>query len=137
MAFIYYIAVYVEKHPQDPQGYHLTGFTWDNMYYYDKCLPMGCSSSCKIFETFSSAILWILRHKFGVTSATKILDDFFFTGRSESLCRASLFKFQALCEHLGIPITHEKTMGPSNEIVFWGLQLNSVQMIAKLPEDKL
>ncbi len=29
--------------------YHLMGFTWEKMWYYDKCLPMGCSSSCGLF----------------------------------------------------------------------------------------
>lgn len=26
---------------------------FQDFYYFDTCLPMGCSSSCKIFETFS------------------------------------------------------------------------------------
>lgn len=36
--------------PIHPDDYHLLGFMWDNLYYYDKCLPMGASSSCQIFE---------------------------------------------------------------------------------------
>lgn len=32
-----------------PLDYHLLGFSWNGNYYFDKCLPMGASSSCQIF----------------------------------------------------------------------------------------
>ena len=31
--------------PINPQDYHLLGIKWNGQYYYDKCMPMGCSSS--------------------------------------------------------------------------------------------
>ena len=37
----------------------LLGMKWDNQFYYDVCLPMGLSSSCAIFEAFSSSLEWI------------------------------------------------------------------------------
>jgi hypothetical protein len=40
----------IDIHPSD---YHLLGFTWNGFYYYDKCLAMGATSSCQIFENFS------------------------------------------------------------------------------------
>lgn len=41
-----------------PEDYELLGFTcnWEGKYYFDKCLPMGCRTSCKTFEEFSTAI---------------------------------------------------------------------------------
>ena len=30
--------------------FELLGFKFDNYYYYDKCLPFGCSISCSTFE---------------------------------------------------------------------------------------
>ena len=42
--------------PIHPDDYPLLGMCLDGKYYYDKCLPMGCSVSCKIFEAFSCAI---------------------------------------------------------------------------------
>ena len=45
--------------PVHPCDYHLLGFQWEGQFYYDKCLPLGASSSCKIFETFQLYIgLW-------------------------------------------------------------------------------
>lgn len=35
--------------PIHPSDYHLLGFIWEGQFYYDKCLPMGASSSCQIF----------------------------------------------------------------------------------------
>ena len=42
--------------PIQPQDYNLLGICWRGFYYYDRCMPMGCSSSCKTFEIFSSPI---------------------------------------------------------------------------------
>jgi hypothetical protein len=35
-----------------PSDYHLLGFTWNGFYYYDKCLPMGASSSCQNLQNY-------------------------------------------------------------------------------------
>ena len=37
--------------PVNPDDYHLLGFTWENQYYYERCLPMGASSSCNILRS--------------------------------------------------------------------------------------
>jgi len=42
--------------PVHPSDYNLLGFTWKNEIYFDRCLPMGCASSCQIFECFSAAL---------------------------------------------------------------------------------
>ena len=47
--------------PLNPEGYHLTGIELDGKYYYDKCMPMGASSSCNIFERFSDALVHIMK----------------------------------------------------------------------------
>ena len=48
--------------PIHPDDYHLLGMTWNNSYFFDRCLPMGCSSSCAIFEAFSTALEWLAKH---------------------------------------------------------------------------
>ena len=45
--------------PIRPQDYPLLGMTWQGKYYYDRAMPMGCASSCRTFEMFSSALEWI------------------------------------------------------------------------------
>ena len=123
--------------PLHPSQYHLTGFSWQNYYYYDKCLPQGCASSCKIFESVSSAIKWILVCKLGVTNVVKVLDDFFFVGRTKQQCQDALDKFVYISQQLGIPIATHKTVGPTQVITFLGIELDTTHMIARLPIDKL
>ena len=123
--------------PIHPSDYYLLGFTWNGQFFYDKCLPMGCSTSCSIFETFSTAIQWILKEKLQVKHVSHILDDFMFVGPSNSkVCQKYLNTFLALSENLGIPIKASKTCQPSTKAVVHGVMLDTVQMELSLPEDK-
>ena len=51
--------------PLHPSQYKLTGFYFHG-YYFDCCLPQGCSSSCQIFEKISDRLLCILNNVFQV-----------------------------------------------------------------------
>ena len=42
--------------PMQPADYSLLGLKWENLYYFDRTLPMGLSSSCAIFEAVSTAL---------------------------------------------------------------------------------
>ena len=46
-----------------PNEFDLTGFKFENEYYFDKCLPMGASISCALFETFSTALHWYVQEE--------------------------------------------------------------------------
>lgn len=123
--------------PVHPSQYHLLGFSLDHKFYYDKMLAMGAAPSCRIFESFSDAILWILREKFSITSVVKVLDDFLFVHNDPHQCRRALHTFVSLCEEIGVPIAHHKTEGPSQILTFLGIELDSTSMEARLPCDKL
>ncbi|XP_044179321.1 uncharacterized protein LOC122960856 [Acropora millepora] len=123
--------------PIHPEDYHLLGMKWNNSYFFDRCLPMGCSSSCAIFEAFSTSLEWLAKHFLGASGVLHILDDFLFIAESESKCRSDLSKFLSLCDYLGVPIAHEKTEGPVTALKFAGITLDTINMEARLPEDKL
>ena len=123
--------------PIHPTDYHLLGFTFDDQYYYDMCLPMGCSISCNIFEQFRCALQWILQHKYRVTSMSHILDDFIFLSPSEQVCQHYLQQFFSLAELLSIPVNHKKTVMPSTCVIVHGIEVDTVLMQARLPQDKL
>ena len=124
--------------PIHPSQHYLLGFTWQGKYYFDKCLPMGCSSSCNIFEKFSSAIQWILTTKLGVQSMSHILDDFMFIGHKDtSECLKSLNTFLALAEKLGIPVKESKTVLPSTRVTVHGILIDTNVMEVSIPKDKL
>ena len=98
---------------------------------------MGCSSSCKIFETFSTAVEWVARHKLSIPYILHLLDDFLIVAPTESLCQSPLSIFLDMCCYFGIPIAPEKTIGPSQILSFAGVELDSCLMEARLPLDKV
>jgi len=96
--------------PLTPCDFDLLGIEWQGKYYFDRCLRMGCSSSC---------------------------NDFLFIAPSKIKCQNDLDNFLAICDHIGVPIAEEKTMGPGTTLQFAGITLDTVKMQARLPEDKL
>ncbi len=55
---------------------------------------MGCSSSCKIFEEFTTAIHWVLENKLDLPAVTHYVDDFILVNYSHDYCENDLQKFQ-------------------------------------------
>ena len=123
--------------PICPMDYSLLGMRCRNLYYYDRCMPMGCSSSCKTFETLSTAMEWIAQNKLKINHIIHLLDDFLIVAKSQSLCQDQLHLFLDLCSYLGIPIAPEKTCGPATTLSFAGIELDSVSFEARLPLDKI
>lgn len=123
--------------PIRPHDYPLLGLKWDDRYYFDRCLPMGCSSSCAIFERFSTALEWLAKNVLGASGVIHVLDDFLFIAKSDNECRSLLSQFLKLCDYLGVPIAPEKTVGPRTVLPFVGITLDTINSEARLPEDKL
>ena len=123
--------------PIHPNDYGLLGMHWQGSYYYDKCMRMGCASSCLTFETFSTAIEWIAKQKLKIEHILHLLDDFLLAAASESQCQGYLDIFLKLCSYLGIPIAPEKTAGPSTTMCFAGIELDSISFEARLPLEKV
>lgn len=123
--------------PLHPNSYHLTGFSWEGLYYFDRALPFGASTSCATFEKFSTALQWILQHHFQVPHVSHIIDDFMFFGPANTkVTHRSLQKFFILAEDLGIPVKQDKTVLPSTRVELHGIQVDTVDWTLTLPEDK-
>lgn len=123
--------------PIRPDDRPLLGFHWDEKFYFDANLPMGSSSSCQIFESFSTALEWIGLTKLGISGLMHMLDDFLFMAPSESKCKKDMDNFAKMCAELGVPLAPEKTMGPATSLPFLGITLDTVLMEARLPPDKV
>ena len=123
--------------PVNPEDYHLLGFYWEGQYYYDRCLPMGCSSSCSIFEAFSTALEWVIQSRMKYVKVIHILDDFLFIAPTLDLCTSALSLFQTICLDIGVPLAPEKTVGPYQSLEFAGIHLDTRDMSASLPQDKV
>ena len=118
--------------PVSPLDTPLLGFQWRGKFYRDAVLPMGCASSCAIFDAFSSALEWVGKTKLGVYEMVHYIDDFLFLAESSAKCTADVNAFIFLCEQMGVPLAPEKTQGPTTVLPFLGIILDTVQLEALL-----
>ena len=123
--------------PVAPSNYPLLGIEWNGLFYYDRCLPMGSSISCSLFQTISTAVQWVAHKFLPEVHILTLLDDYLFISKDESSCRHGLQVFQNICRDIGVPLAGEKTMGPAKELIFLGITLDTVRKEAKLPPEKL
>ena len=96
--------------PMHPQYYLLLGIKWADNYYYDRCLPMGCSSSCAIFEALRTSLEWLSMQKFRASAVLHIFDYFLVCGLLPRKMSHRFGFFLRLGDFLGVPITQGKTV---------------------------
>ena len=65
-----------------------------------------------------------------------ILDDLVLAPLRDK-CHRDLENFIKLCNEVGVPITDEKTVGPATCLQFARINLDTITMQPRLPEDKL
>lgn len=124
--------------PVHPADWELLGMQWRGLYFFDRVLPFGLRSAPYIFNMLSDALEWILINQLGVSNVLHILDDFFLAEAApRSSCLTSLCKLLCLFTELDVPIAPGKTFAPSQTLEFLGITLDSVRMLAYLPQDKL
>ena len=124
--------------PIHPEDFELLGFKFQNLYFVDRCLPMGASSSCYLFECFSSFLEFQLKKISGSLGIVHYLDDFLLCAPAGTRqCVDLLCQFQAMCDELGVPLAPEKTVGPVQSLTYLGLEIDSVSQSVKVPLDKL
>lgn len=123
--------------PIHPDDWHLLGIHWQDQYYVDLYLPFGLRSAPFLFNQFSDALEWILKHNYGLQHVLHILDDFFIAEQSRMQCLTSFSTLLRLFMSVGAPVVASKTLGPSQVLEFMGIELDTVHMEARLPEDKL
>jgi hypothetical protein len=101
-------------------------------------LPFGASISCATWEKFATALHWIIQDKSRNPSILHYLDDFLFMGPPNSdQCGTTLTLFKHICQDIGIPIALEKTSDPTTTLIFLGIEFDTVNMVMRLPNDKL
>ena len=123
--------------PISPRDYDLLGMVWQGNFYYDRAMPMGCASSCRTFEMFSTALQWVSQNRLNIVHLIHILDDFLMAASSYDQCCVHLKNFLSLCDYVGVPIAPEKTVGPRTTLTFAGIELDTVMLEARLPADKI
>jgi hypothetical protein len=123
--------------PCYPGDFDLLGIKLGDLYFIDRCMPMGCSISCSTFETFSKFLEWAIKIITGSDNIDHYLDDFIFMATLKDRCKFLLDEFSALCLELGVPVADEKTVGPVTCITYLGYELDSELMEIRIPQDKI
>lgn len=98
---------------------------------------MGCRTSCKIFEEFSTVIEWIAQNKLVIAHVVHILDDFLFIENTKQSALNKYKKFLDVCADLGNPLAADKTVLPTQVIEFVGITIDVRQKETQLPRDKV
>ena len=70
--------------PVRPEDWNLLGICWKKQYYVDTYLPFGLHPVHSLFNQLSSAIHWILQHRYNVRHLLHYLNDFFTAGSPDS-----------------------------------------------------
>ena len=123
--------------PMSPLAFPLMGLKFQDQFFVDAFLPMGASSSCKIFQQFSNAFTSILYTHGNCQHVINYLDDFLLIAPSHTIAVENLNSFNALAQSIAIPIAEEKTEGPSQCLTFLGIELDCTNLEARLPQEKI
>ena len=124
--------------PINPADFDLLGIMFQGKIYIDKNLPFGCSISCALFEKFATFLHWVIKYKSTLPTLDHYLDDFFFSGKAGTEnCRKLMDEFMVLSKELCVPLAINKTVGPTTKLTFLGLEIDTVFMLIRIPDNKL
>ena len=118
---------------------YLLGMFWKDLYYVDLALPFGLSKAPNIFNRGADLLEWAIAESDAVLEddIQHFYDDFFEVGPPDSdQCENSLDASLAICDFLGVPVEHSKTIRPTTCMKYLGFILDSELLELRLPIDK-
>ena len=129
--------------PIDPADWNKVGFTIDGQFYFDRTLPFGLKSSCRLWDMYASALHFFFSRQLGIECVIHYVDDFLFVmkgppqGAPQGAAEAKLAAALELCSRLGLPMAAKKTEGPITRLTFLGIEIDTVAMCARLSDERL
>ena len=105
-------------------------------YFVDKCLPFRASISCSHFQWFSNAVKHIVKWK-TKKNFINYMDDFLFAALMKLICNNQVKAFLQVCEEICFPVSLEKTFWATNQLIFLGLLIDTVNQCVCIPVDKV
>ena len=122
--------------PIHREDWQYLGMQYQAKFYVDTCLPMGCSSSCFIFNSVSNALRWAFEKQWPDCKMFNYLDDFLILASSAEQCNKALQSFISMLDFIGFPVSKEKTIAPHTNVEFLGICIDSVTMSFMVPQSK-
>ena len=123
--------------PVWPEQWPVLCYRWGGYFFVDVRLPFGSRSSPAIFNAFADVLQWVFVHIGLVAWMVHYLDDYFVTHHTRSECERDMWVVRAICQFLGVPLAPDKVVGPTQVLVYLGIEIDTVMGVARLPRDKL
>ena len=73
----------------------------------------------------------------GIIGFIHYLDDFLISALDSHTCHSFMQSFSRLGASLGIPIADNKTCGPAQQLVYLGIEVDTVRQVIRLSDDRL
>lgn len=124
-----------------PEEYTITGLQWQfhnessPLVMCDTKLPFGSRKSPAIFNRITRAIARSLRRN--GHNVVVYLDDFFVCGPDFNTCKTTFDTLIMTLRSLGFQINWKKVVDPAQQVVFLGVQIDTVAGLISLKPDKL
>ena len=115
----------------NPDHQPLCGFKWrfkgDSQYTYmvDTRLSFGARKSPEIFHRLTQSVRRMMKKR-GFYNIVVFLDDFYICAKSEDECRHVYNVLISLLRNLGFHINWNKLVEPTQQLVFLGVNINTV-----------
>ncbi|MEW8547701.1 MAG: reverse transcriptase domain-containing protein [Candidatus Thiodiazotropha sp.] len=130
-----YRSVPISTHSQ-----RVTGLKWQfgkqTVYLRDTKLCFGSKLAPGIFHRLTQAVKRMLK-RHGLRATVVYLDDFFIKADSFEDCLLALNTLISLLRKLGFQINWNKVVDPTTRITFLGIEIDSMEMCLRLPDEKL
>lgn len=118
----------------------VTGLKWQfgqkTVYLRDTRLCFGSKLAPGIFHRITQAVRRMLIRR-GLTATVVYLDDFFIKANTFQDCLAAMNILISLLRKLGFAINWRKVVDPTTRIIFLGIEIDSIAMCLRLPDEKL
>ena len=128
--------------PIHKSNYLATGLQWQfsgqrgPTYFFDTRLPFGAKSSPEIFHRLTQSVRRMMARR-GFQSIVVYLDDFLIIGKTQAECQEAFSVLLKLLQDLGFQISWHKVIGPTQKLVFLGVELDTYRCEMALPPAKL
>ena len=129
--------------PMDPVEFMHVGFVWRGLFFFFVALMFGLRHSGLQGQRITDALAWIHRQSGLDTVAEKqfhcinYCDDLGGAEPAKDMADLSFTKLGLLLAQLGLAESVDKARRPSTEIVYLGVQFDSLAMTMSVPPEKL
>ena len=122
--------------PIHPESRRYLRFIMGGVPYQFRVLCFGLTTAPQVFTRLMAPISAIL-HRYDIR-ILRYLDDWLILAESRTTCIQVRDRLLHLCEELGLQVNHKKSsLVPSQDMTYLGMQILSVQFIAKPTETRV